>query len=393
MSNCKCHMKTRSKKVNDKDVKHLSVIRVLFIIGLLFFTLSSLQASAVSVAVQMDGISQTIKGLDGNPLPTGEVVQVIAASEETIHVPSQYGLASGGDVILWSGSVGQGGLGDGAFIRDFAGDQSLSDGRRIYVRAWNGPSLVLSDHYGDSQLSNTLEAGDPPIPLEWAVPSFEVTTIFTPEALSDFMQVVSVKINGVRFRSGDIISSRVSMEAVLSAEAGTSVNSVVLWVDNVPMYPALTLVAGSPSYGSWYTNFTIPPSSQQRHIFKFHMEDVSANACEVTMEARVMGGAVQVVGGVYNFPNPFSPMSGGATNIQYVLTRDANVTLIIYDITGHETKRMRFSSGLNGGRGGTNQVNWNGRSLGGDVAGNGMYLYKIISGDTVIGSGKLVVLD
>jgi hypothetical protein len=29
----------------------------------------------------------------------------------------------------------------------------------------------------------------------------------------------------------------------------------------------------------------------------------------------------------------------------------------------------------------------------GEALGNGMYLYKIISGGSVIGSGKLVVLD
>jgi flagellar hook assembly protein FlgD len=86
-------------------------------------------------------------------------------------------------------------------------------------------------------------------------------------------------------------------------------------------------------------------------------------------------------------------MSGGSTTIQYTLSTDATITIIIYDITGHEVKRMKFRSGTAGGKGGTNQVNWNGISLGGEVVGNGMYLYKIISGDKVIGSGKLVIFD
>jgi len=54
---------------------------------------------------------------------------------------------------------------------------------------------------------------------------------------------------------------------------------------------------------------------------------------------------------------------------------------------------MKFGGGSAGGRGGTNQASWNGKTLGGEVAGNGIYLYKIISGSTVIGSGKLVVFD
>ncbi len=376
-----------------RDGRGLSfVVWVLFVIGVLSFGFN-LPASAVTVTVQMDGTNQAVQGLDGNALPTGEVIQIICASEETIHVPSKYGGPSGGDTILWAGPVGQGGLSNGAFIRDFAGDQSLAEQCRLYVRAWNGPSLVMSDHYGDSQLSDTIEAGDPPMPIEWSVPSFQVSTIFTPEAFSDIMKVVAVWVNGVRVRSGDIISSHVSMEAIISSEVGAGVASVLLRVDNIPVYPPLSLVSGNSLYGTWYGNFTIQPGSQQRHLFTFHMEDISANACEDTMEARVLGGSVQVVGGTYNYPNPFSPMSGVATTIQYTLSKDAAVTIVIYDITGHEAKRMRFGSGTNGARGGTNQVNWNGRSLGGQVAGNGMYIYKIISGDSVIGSGKLVVLD
>jgi hypothetical protein len=395
MANDKVELTNKCIQDNGKNGgfgRCLPAIGTCFVVLILSFGIK-IPADAITVTVQMDGTNQAIKGLDGNPVPTGEVIQIICASGETIHGPGIYGGASGGDRIIWSGPVGQGGLGDGAFIRDFAGSQSLTDeSQRIYVRAWNGPSLVLSDHYGDSQLSTTIEVGEPPMPIEWSVPSFEISTIFTPEA-SNLMQIVAVWINGVKFRSGDIISSRVSMEVIISSEVGTDVTSTLLRVDNIPMYPPFTLVSGTPTYGKWYGSFTMPQSSQQRRLFTFHMEDISSNACEATMEARVLGGAVQVVGGTYNFPNPFSPMSGVATTIQYTLSRDAGVTIIIYDITGHEAKRMKFSSGTNGARGGTNQVSWNGRALGGEVAGNGMYVYKIISGSTVIGSGKLVVLD
>jgi flagellar hook assembly protein FlgD len=120
---------------------------------------------------------------------------------------------------------------------------------------------------------------------------------------------------------------------------------------------------------------------------------MAANASDITMEARVLGGGVQVIGTPNNYPNPFSPMSGGATKIQYTLSRDATITIIIYDISGHEVKRMKYSSGTSGGKGGTNQASWNGTSLAGEVIGNGMYFYKIISGNQVIGSGKLVIQD
>jgi hypothetical protein len=196
----------------------------------------------------------------------------------------------------------------------------------------------------------------------------------------------AVWVNGIRFRSGDIISSNVSLEALITDESG--VQSVSLSVVGVVTDLPLTF-----SNGRWSCNFTITPGSQQLHVFYFHLVDVYTNAGDITMEARVLSGGVQVVGVVYNYPNPFSPMSGGATNIQYILSRDATITIIIYDITGHEVKRMKFASGTSGGRGGTNQVSWNGRSMGGEVVGNGMYIYKIISGSTVIGSSKVVIFE
>ena len=76
-----------------------------------------------------------------------------------------------------------------------------------------------------------------------------------------------------------------------------------------------------------------------------------------------------------------------------MLSIDAPVTLIIYDITGHEVKRVTSPSGVNGGRAGTNSVQWDGRTIFHEVAGNGMYVYKIISGRKVIGTGKVVVFD
>ena len=203
--------------------------------------------------------------------------------------------------------------------------------------------------------------------------------------------IEAIWINGIRFRSGGIISSKVSIEALISSES--AVTDVELRVDNVPIDPPLSLISGNNTYGTWRGAFTILPSSQQRHILAFYVDQGIYGISDITMEARVMGGTVQVIGRPNNYPNPFSPMSGESTTIQYTLSTDAAITIIIYDITGHEVKRMKFSSGTSGGRGGTNQAAWDGRSLGREVAGNGMYFYKIISGNEVIGSGKLVILD
>jgi len=199
----------------------------------------------------------------------------------------------------------------------------------------------------------------------------------------------AIWVNGIRFRSRDIISTHVSLEARITSESG--VNAVTFTVDGVP--ETINLVSGSSNEGMWLSNFNIPPSPSQLHVLTFRMEDSDANTREVSYNARVLKGSVQVVSPPHNYPNPFKPMSGGTTSIQYTLSTDATITIVIYDMTGHEVKRMKFSGGTSGGRGGINQVLWDGRSFGGKIVGNGMYFYKIISGNEVIGSGKLAIFD
>lgn len=135
-------------------------------------------AFAVTVTVQMDGTNQILKDQNGSSMPTGCVIQIIYSAGDTIHPPTVNGEATGGDSIIWTGTVGEGGMGSGAFNKTFAGGQSLTDGSWIYVRAWNNSSIASADRYGNSQLSTTLEAGDPPMPITWSVPTFETLTTF-----------------------------------------------------------------------------------------------------------------------------------------------------------------------------------------------------------------------
>ena len=205
--------------------------------------------------------------------------------------------------------------------------------------------------------------------------------------------IEAVWINGLRFRSGDLISKHISLEVMVSSEPG-GVTLAEMQFDEVHNIPLTFIPAsGSLSHGRWAVDYNIPPASQERHIMIFHLVDSKNNETYTTMEAVIKTGGVQVIGRPNNYPNPFSPMEGGSTTIQYTLSTDATITIMIYDISGHEIKRMKFSSGSAGGRGGTNQASWDGKSIGREVVGNGMYFYKIISGNEVIGSGKVVVFE
>jgi Bacterial Ig-like domain/Fibronectin type III domain len=161
------------------------VIGMFFIVCALSSGLT-LPASAVTVTTMMDGTNKIIYDHNGTKMPTGEAIQIIYASGQAIHAPGSTGEATGGDSLIWTGHVGQGELGDppyimgnGAFIKEFAGGQSLIDDSNVYIRVWNSPSIETATYYGNSQLSPTLDAGIPPMPISWSVPTFYASTEFT----------------------------------------------------------------------------------------------------------------------------------------------------------------------------------------------------------------------
>lgn len=103
-------------------------------------------------------------------------------------------------------------------------------------------------------------------------------------------------------------------------------------------------------------------------------------------------GEVALVGSARNVPNPFKPLHGEGTVIQYKLNADAEIKLLIYDITGRSIWQRNYMPGQNGGTV-VNNILWNGKNEFGEYVGNGAYVYIITSGAKVIGKGHLAVID
>ena len=78
---------------------------------------------------------------------------------------------------------------------------------------------------------------------------------------------------------------------------------------------------------------------------------------------------------VRNRPNPFRA-GKQVTLIEYNLEQPSNVTITIYNLLGQEVWGESYELGENGGRK-VNSVPWDGRSLSGEVVGNGGYICRI----------------
>ena len=86
-----------------------------------------------------------------------------------------------------------------------------------------------------------------------------------------------------------------------------------------------------------------------------------------------------------NYPNPFNPV----TNINYQISRPANVSLIVYDILGQRVKTL-----VNGVKqaAGLKQVTWDGTNDSGNQVASGLYFYKLVVDNKIVATKKMMLL-
>lgn len=163
---------------------------------------------------------------------------------------------------------------------------------------------------------------------------------------------MEVKVNGARFISGNLISSHGTITAHVSCSFGVS--SLKMYLDSSVLPVVFTQTGGSSVESDWSGGLSI--SGAGNHILRFVAHDGLGLDDQLTYIGHISSGTVQVVGNPYNYPNPFKPLSSdptkNVTQIQYTLSGDAPVTIIIYNITGQEEKRMLYPARTEGeGRG------------------------------------------
>jgi len=314
---------------------------------------------------------------------TGTLIPVTVSFNEAVVVNTSGGIPS---LALNSGAIAEYSGGSGSLYLTF--DYVIQKGQNVpdldYVTA-NSLSLngaTIKDSANNSAVM-TLPAPGSPNSLggnkDIFIDSIEPT-------------IEAIHVNGKRFLNNDIIPEGIMNNVTVEVMDQSGYPDMKMYVDSTP--GSMGVATGGPVNWTCLGSFTSPSPGPHRLIFS--ASDLVGNSDVVTIETFVGGGAVQVVGMPLNFPNPFKPLSGGSdskTLIQYNLSDDATITIIMYDITGQEVKRWSFTSGAAGGRSGINRIEWDGRTMLGEVSGNGMYIYKIISGDKAIGTGKIVVRD
>ena len=94
---------------------------------------------------------------------------------------------------------------------------------------------------------------------------------------------------------------------------------------------------------------------------------------------------------VINYPNPFNPKGGQITTIECTPDTTGEASLYIYDMAARRISQQNVS--LQGGT--VNRASWNGYGSDNQLAGTGVYLYRLV--DTAskqsLGRGKIWVIN
>ncbi len=95
---------------------------------------------------------------------------------------------------------------------------------------------------------------------------------------------------------------------------------------------------------------------------------------------------------VINYPNPFNPKGGELATIECQSDTTAEATLYIYDMAARRVFQRAFA--LQGG-GATSRAAWNGYGSDNQLAGTGVYLYRLVDSATKqsLGKGKIWVIN
>ncbi len=141
------------------------------------------------------------------------------------------------------------------------------------------------------------------------------------------------------------------------------------------------------------TPFRLNLESNKKYKLQISATDAVGNlATSITPKFEVT--AKFAISNCLNGPNPFNPYKV-STNLQYQLSQDANVKILIYTISGQQVFKTECKLGETGGTAGFNNITWDGKDKNGEVVANGVYIAYLIANNangTQVGKIKIAVL-
>jgi len=137
----------------------------------------------------------------------------------------------------------------------------------------------------------------------------------------------------------------------------------------------------------------VPLGAGSYDLIMYARDSLGNLGASTPITLHVASGFVQLVGVPLVYPTPFSPGRDGSAIFAYTLNKDADIQIYMFSVEGKNVLTRKFSSGVNGGRAGYNEVYWDGQMDTGGIVANGIYVYRIVSDKKVVATGKMVVFE
>ncbi len=90
-------------------------------------------------------------------------------------------------------------------------------------------------------------------------------------------------------------------------------------------------------------------------------------------------------------PNPLNPLKERGI-FSYWLNEEKETKLFLFDMSGNVVFYRAYPLGTDGGRGGKNEISFDGKDVYGALLPNGVYFYQISQSGKIVGKGKLIIL-
>jgi len=230
------------------------------------------------------------------------------------------------------------------------------------------------------------------------------SNLITEETIHETLgpEISDIRFDGRYLIEGDIvmpdpvITARIR-DLATTPESPTSITKETITLVFADYYqvdgPQIDSLVSAGSYYDMTHEIKVPLGAGEHMFYIEAYDELGNRGTSVPTTINVMAGGVNMIGETIAYPAPYSPKLGGDAIFTYNLSIDAPITIYLFDISGQIMWTKKYSTGINGGRAGYNEVRWDGKTDFGGTIGNGIFIYQILSKGKKIGSGKLIVYD
>jgi len=198
--------------------------------------------------------------------------------------------------------------------------------------------------------------------------------------------IANITYAGANIIDGDFIKASGPLTAsIIDSESGVSVSSLRVMVDGVTYNSGITFVSGN-------LTFTVPALADGSHTLAVYAANNDGYAALVSKINLQVSSEAVILGRVLNYPNPFK--SGTCTQVAYQLSKETDITFIVFDLIAEPIFKGTIKAGDPGAKAGYNEFCWDGKNGQGKNLGNGVYLGVILDKNgRVMGKVKTLVAN